>query len=133
MRATSFPHYGKPGVTWKTVAAKYLAVKLIDPLGREVTGVGEVGELVYKGPGVMAGYYKAPELTKNAFTEDGFLRTGDIFRIEENDCISPAQTYFGLLYCADRIAQGNEAFLKTMEDFGFDWFKEYRPPAERET
>ncbi|WDP93297.1 MAG: acyl--CoA ligase [Desulfobacter sp.] len=88
MRAASFPHYGKPGVAWKTVAAKYLEVKLIDPFGREVTKIGEVGELVYKGPGVMAGYYKAPELTRKAFTEDGFLRTGDIFKIEENDCIS---------------------------------------------
>ncbi len=88
IRATSFPHYGKQGAQWKTVASKYLSVKLVDPLGKEVTEVGEVGELVYKGPGVMAGYYKAPEINKNAFTEDGFLRTGDIFRVEENDCIS---------------------------------------------
>ena len=88
IRATSFPHYGKKGVKWKTVASEYIIAKLVDPMGNEVTKTGEVGELVYKGPGVIAGYYRAPDVTKNSFTEDGFFRTGDIFRIEENHCIS---------------------------------------------
>ena len=36
------------------------------------------GEIVAKGPNVMMGYYKDPERTKEAFTEDGYFRTNDL-------------------------------------------------------
>ncbi|XOV84857.1 MAG: class I adenylate-forming enzyme family protein [bacterium] len=39
---------------------------------------GETGELQFRGPYVMSGYYNRPEATAEAFTSDGYLRTGDL-------------------------------------------------------
>ena len=47
-------------------------IKIMDPDER---GIGEV---IVKGPMVMKGYYELPEETKNAFTPDGYLKTGDL-------------------------------------------------------
>ena len=44
-------------------------------------------EILVKGKTVMSGYYNKPEETKKAFTEDGFLRTGDAARLEGNTLI----------------------------------------------
>ncbi len=46
--------------------------------------IGEGGELLIKGPQVMMGYYKNDEATKEAFTDDGFFRTGDIADIDSD-------------------------------------------------
>ena len=46
--------------------------------------IGEDSELLIKSPGDMAGYYKEPELTKQVFSEDGYLRTGDMGQVDED-------------------------------------------------
>jgi len=46
--------------------------------------LGEGGEVLVKGPGTMLGYLDEPELTKESFTSDGFLKTGDLGVIDED-------------------------------------------------
>ncbi|HEX4942716.1 MAG TPA: AMP-binding protein, partial [Usitatibacteraceae bacterium] len=54
-----------------------------DVLGRPLPP-GEAGEVVVRGPQVMAGYWRKPEETARAFTGDGWLRTGDIGVMDAN-------------------------------------------------
>ncbi|KAI8432388.1 hypothetical protein MSG28_004791 [Choristoneura fumiferana] len=69
---------------YKTVgfALPNMLMRIVDDKMNNL-GPNEVGELLFKGPNVMKGYKKNPEANKNAFTEDGWLRTGDLASINE--------------------------------------------------
>ncbi len=49
--------------------------------------VGEVGELLVRGPQVMKGYYNNAEATAETITPDGWLHTGDIVRMNADGCV----------------------------------------------
>jgi long-chain acyl-CoA synthetase len=59
----------------------------VGSVGRENPGAGlkiaDDGEILFKSDAVMAGYYKDPEKTRETFTEDGYLKTGDQGRVED--------------------------------------------------
>ncbi|KAF2455571.1 4-coumarate-CoA ligase [Lineolata rhizophorae] len=53
-------------------------IKLADDAGREVQGPGVRGEIFVKGPNVCRGYWRNESATRDAFDEEGFLKTGDV-------------------------------------------------------
>jgi acyl-CoA synthetase (AMP-forming)/AMP-acid ligase II len=61
-------------------------IKIIDEEGKELP-LGEVGEIVARGPRVMSGYWKDVEKTAKALTPDGWLRTGDMGYMDEEGYI----------------------------------------------
>ena len=62
-------------------------------LGDTQIKIGENNEILAKGSSIMKGYYKKPAETAEVFTSDGFFRTGDAGRFDEN----------GNLFITDRI------------------------------
>lgn len=81
-RSENFPWWGKQGVHWPS-NVEGVEAKLLDDSEKECTEPGQVGELVYRGPNVFAGYYRRPDLAANSFTADGFFRTGDYFIVRD--------------------------------------------------
>ena len=57
--------------------------KLLDDDGHEVPP-GQAGEIVIKGPQVMAGYWQRPDETDKAMTADGYFKSGDVGIIDES-------------------------------------------------
>jgi 2,3-dihydroxybenzoate-AMP ligase len=55
-------------------------IRVVDADDHDVAP-GEVGELLARGPYTLRGYYRAQEHNAKSFTDDGFLRTGDLVRI----------------------------------------------------
>jgi len=75
-----------------TEAAPVVAVNRADDIDPESVGpplpgvdvrLGEAGELEVRGRNVMQGYWRNPDATREAFTADGWLRTGDIAQIRD--------------------------------------------------
>lgn len=57
--------------------SRLVDVEVVDPETGTEQPPGEPGELLVRGESVMSRYHRAPEATAAAFTEDGWLRTGD--------------------------------------------------------
>jgi fatty-acyl-CoA synthase len=59
-------------------------VRVVDVETGAVLPPGEPGELQFSGPSIMMRYWRNPEATKAAFTDDGWLHTGDIGHVRED-------------------------------------------------
>ena len=74
----------------------------------------EIGEVQFAGPNVFAGYWNRPEATADAFTPDGWFRTGDLGRLDDD----------GFLILVDRkkdlvITGGENVYSAEVEDVLF--------------
>jgi acyl-CoA synthetase (AMP-forming)/AMP-acid ligase II len=69
--------------------------RLVDPETGEDVGEGEEGEIWVRGPQVMRGYLNNAEATAETLVDDGWLRTGDIGRVDED----------GFFYIVDRLKE----------------------------
>jgi acyl-CoA synthetase (AMP-forming)/AMP-acid ligase II len=58
-------------------------VRIADPVTGDDGPQGETGEVVLRGPSVMAGYLDDPDGTAQALSADGWLRTGDLGTVDE--------------------------------------------------
>jgi len=87
----------------------FLEVRIVDDQDRDVP-VGDVGELVCKGPNVMRGYYKDRKATREAL-RGGWLHTGDLGRMDEE----------GYIYIIDRkkdmiVSGGENIYPREVEE-----------------
>ncbi len=60
-----------------------IQMKIVDEEGKELP-LGEVGEIVARGPRVMSGYWKDKEKTEKTIDKDGWVHTGDIGYVDED-------------------------------------------------
>jgi len=86
----SSPELNKPGSVGSPV--EFVEVRIDKSMMKEDS---DEGEIQVKGPNIMVGYHNKPEATKQVFTEDGWFKTGDIGKIDED----------GYVYITGRIKE----------------------------
>ncbi|QGI70580.1 hypothetical protein CEK26_002915 [Fusarium fujikuroi] len=64
-----------------------MQLQIIDENGKAL-GYDEEGEAILRGPNIFKGYYKNPAATKESFTGDGWLKTGDIIKIDKTGLVT---------------------------------------------
>lgn len=84
--------FGKLGSVGNRAAGAGTQFRVVDEHSHDVPADG-IGELVLRGPSVMQGYFEDDEATAAAFTADGWLRSGDVVRIDAQ----------GFVFHVDRI------------------------------
>jgi long-chain acyl-CoA synthetase len=74
-------------------------------------GIGEVGEILVRGPQVMKGYWNLPEETARTLTADGWLRTGDMGKVNERGFVQITDRKKDLI-----IVSGFKVYPNELED-----------------
>lgn len=81
-RALWFPRFGRDDVAWSEPPPVNIQTRVVDTdSGADILSAGQPGELQIRGPTVFDGYFRAPQLTAQSFTTDGWFRTGDLFEL----------------------------------------------------
>jgi non-ribosomal peptide synthetase component E (peptide arylation enzyme) len=80
-------------------------IQLLQPESEDPVGLGEMGELCFRGPSSLRGYFNAPEANNKAFTRAGFYRTGDMMTAH----VIEGRTYYAFEgRLRDNINRGGE-------------------------
>ena len=109
----------KNGSIGQPLPGTTVSIRAVDDPSKEMP-LGQEGEICIKGPQVMKGYWNKPEETANVF-HDGFLRTGDVGKMDDE----------GFIFITDRIkdmiiCSGFKVFPRHLEE------KIYQHPAVEE-
>lgn len=80
-------------------------IRLFKPTLDELSPEGEVGELCFRGPSSLTGYFANPEANERSFTRDGFYRTGDMVKAHRIDGVV-YYSFEGRLH--DNVNRGGE-------------------------
>ena len=91
-----------------------LDLKILDEEGREVPR-GQKGEIVVRGENVMAGYWKNPEATADT-VRDGWLHTGDMGYVSEDDFLYVLGRFKSLLIASDGEKYSPEGMEEAIVD-----------------
>ena len=91
----------------------HVEMRVVDDAG-DAAAHDEIGEVQFRGPNVFAGYWRRPDATADAFTADGWFRTGDLGRLDDE----------GFLTLVDRkkdmvISGGENVYSAEVEDVLF--------------
>ena len=105
------PTYGKKKLGCIGLPLPNTSLKLLDPVTGAEVAPGEAGEMCFKGPQIMKGYYRQPGETAKAVDKDGYMHTGDVAVQDEE----------GYLKIVDRTkdmvnVSGFKVFSKKVED-----------------
>ena len=91
-----------------------LDLKIVDETGRELPR-GQKGEIVIRGENVMAGYWKNPEATADTL-RDGWLHTGDMGYVSEDDFLYVLGRFKSLLIASDGEKYSPEGMEEAIVD-----------------
>jgi long-chain acyl-CoA synthetase len=69
-------------------ALPLVELRFVDHVSGLDVADGQAGELWVRAPNVMLGYYREAALTNQVITDDGWLKTGDVARLEPDGCVS---------------------------------------------
>lgn len=83
MRSQFFPRFGRSDLVWTSLpGSAWCQTRLVELASEtEITTPGSTGELRFKGPSLFAGYLGPAERTAEAFDDQGYYRTGDLFQL----------------------------------------------------
>jgi len=80
-------------------------IRLLELGSEEKVRLGEPGELCFRGPSSLRGFFNAPDANKHAFTSDGFYRTGDMMTAR----VIEGETYYAFEgRLRDNVNRGGE-------------------------